>query len=171
LVLALTTIAGCSLVGLGSKRKMDLSKVVLQQDEVPAEFSNPSVFGDQAIGQFFPLGEDDAIDNYYGVSYLYPKDGINLIYSVVAVFDDEESASDVYKNVTGQVNSQLHHQKNKFGDESLVFTTLSGTSIFSIWRNHDKLGFIAVVTRLPDAGFGIDDVVAASKLVEARLSD
>lgn len=163
--------AGCLLAGDGFSSKRDLSEVVLQQEDVPAEFSNLSVFGDEGIKMFFPLGEDDAIENYYGVSYLYPKDGLNYIYSIVVEFDDEDSAKSVYANVTGQVNSKIVRQENKFADESLVYSTLSETSHFSIWRHQATLGFVALVTRLVDAGFGYREVVAASKLVESRLSE
>jgi hypothetical protein len=171
LLVALLMTVGCMLSEFASSGNPDLSKVVLQPDEVPVEFDNQAVYGEEGIQQFFPLGADDSIKDFYGVSYLYPKDGINMIFSVVVVLDDEESAKSVYKNVTSQVKSQLHLQKNKFGDESLVFSTLSGTSVFSVWRTGDTLGYTAITTRLVDAGFGFKEIVAASKLVQSRLAD
>ena len=161
---------GCFAIGGGSTSlaKKDLSKVVLQPDEVPETFANQSVFAEDEADRIFLHGDDDKIDSFYGVSYLNPKDGLNQIYSVVVVFDDVDSAGSVYANTSGQVNSQLHLLKDAIGEESLLFKTLSGTSFYSIWRYKEVVGWVAVLTK-KQVGFGYDEVLAASKLMQERL--
>ncbi len=161
LILSAVVASACLLTD--SPAKKDLSTVVLQPDDVPADFSNQAIFSDQDIEHFFQLGDNDSIENYAGVSYLNPQDGLNYIYSVVVAFDDQESAESVYKNFTGQVNSQLHRQKDKIGDQSLVFSTPTGTSFYSIWRSNDMLGYVAVITRRVDIGFGFKEIVGCVK--------
>lgn len=163
---------GCFAIGGASQSlaKKDLSKVVLQLDEVPEAFSNPSIYGEEGIKMFFPLSDGDKIDAFSGVSYLNPQNGINMIYSVVVVLDDVESAQSVYANVSGQVNTQLHLLKDEIGEESLLFKTLSGTSFFSIWRYLEAVGYVAVTTKR-DVGFGYKEVLAASKLMQKRLEE
>ena len=175
-VVILLTIAvllmGCFAFGGASTSlaKKDLSKVVLQPDDVPETFGNQSIFAEDEADRIFLHGDDDKVESFYGVSYLYPKDGLNLIYSVVVVFDDVESASSVYANTSGQVNSQLHLLKDTIGDESLLFKTLSGTSFYSIWRYQEAVGWVAVITK-QQVGFGYDEILAASKLMQERLQE
>ncbi|MRS04266.1 hypothetical protein EG832_13775 [bacterium] len=163
---------GCFAIGGGSTSlaKKDLSKVVLQLTDVPKAFSNPSVLGKETIESFYLRGDQDKIDAYAGVSYLNPEGGINLIYSVVVVFDDIESAESVYTGVASQVNSSLQMLKDDIGDESLLFRTPTGTSFTSIWRYQEAVGYVAVITR-QQVGFGYDEVLAASKLMQDRLQE
>src|SRR6266498_3344361 len=102
----------CVLMDTTSLDKKDLSKVVLQQSDIPEEFSNMAIFTDKDIEMFFPHETEDKVDAYYGVSYLYPHDGLNYIYSVIAVYDDETSASSVYNKVIQQVNPKLYMLKD-----------------------------------------------------------
>jgi hypothetical protein len=172
LLLISAVVMSCVSLGGGSASlaKKDLSKVVLQPDEVPATFGNQSIFAEDEADRIFMHGDDDKVESFYGVSYLYPKDGLNLIYSAVVVFDDVESASSVYANTSGQVNSQLHLLQDAIGEESLLFKTLSGTSFYSIWRYQEAVGWVAVITKL-NVGFGYDEVLDASKLMQARLEN
>jgi len=163
---------GCLTAGGGSRSlsKKDLDKVVLQYEDVPENFSNLSVIGEEGIEMFFPRTSEDKIDAYAGVSYLNPKDGINLIYSVVVVFDDVVSAESVYASVAGQVNSVLNLLTDEIGDESLLFKTPAGTSFTSIWRYQEAVCYAAVITKR-NVSFGYDEVLAASKLMQKRLEE
>lgn len=173
IVLAISVLLmGCFAIGGASKSlaKKDLDKVVLQLHEVPETFSNPSIYGEDGIKMFFPLGDGDKIDAFAGVSYLNPQNGINMIYSVVVVFDDVESAQSVYASVAGQVNSSLHLLKDEIGDESLLFKTPAGTAFTSIWRYQEAVCYAAVITKR-NVGFGYDEILAASKKMQERLAE
>jgi hypothetical protein len=164
-------LSGCMMVSESAAlSKKDLSKVVLQEAEVPEEFRNMSIFNQQDAEMFFQRGEEDVITAYAGASYLNPQGGLNYIYSVVVVYDDETSAADVYYNVIDQVNAKMHLESDKIGDESLLYTIPSGTSFYNIWHYKEAVGYVAIITKLKTS-FDRNDVIAASKLMQSRLEE
>ena len=86
------------------------------------------------------------------------------------VYDEETSAKNVYTKITAPVNAQLHRLKDEIGDESLLFSNLPGTSFFSVWRHKEAIGYIALITKL-QLKYGYDEIVSASKLMQARLTE
>lgn len=150
--------------------KKDLSKAILQEADVPEEFRNMSIFSQQNAEMFFPRGEEDKIAGFAGASYLNPQGGLNYIYTVIIVFDDETSARNVYTNTTKQVNERMRLASEQIGDESLLYTIPSGTSFYNIWRYQEAVGYVAIITKL-QTSFDQNAVVAASKLMQSRLEE